>query len=142
MNNFKIQELVSKELYGMIGDNAIKLFSPLLLSDLDRFASDIKKDLGVRSVVINDWLWGGAYNQSGFREMGSDTGVPNSMHKKGGAFDLKFKGCTIQQAFKYLIANQDKYPHIRRVENIQHTPTWLHIDDKPVDYLGIHVFNP
>ena len=44
--------------------------------------------------------------------------------------------------FKYLIDNQKEYPHIRRIENLTYTPTWLHLDAKETGKKEIHVFNP
>ena len=142
MKNFKIQELVSPELYDMLGDNTWKLFDKGFLEDVDRFASDVKRDLGVSGVIINDWLWGGGYTQSGFREMSSSVGAARSAHKSGKAVDMKFKGCTIKDAYDYLIKYQDRYPNISRVEDIAYTESWLHVDCKASDYLGIYVFKP
>jgi len=142
MNNFRIEELVSSHLFQLLGDNAWKLFDKGFLEDVDKFVTDIKRDLGVKSVTVNNWLWNGKFSQSGFREQNSSTGVTKSTHKMGMALDLKFNGCTIREAYNYLLKNQSKYSRIHRVESLEFTPTWLHIDCRDVGKKEIHVFNP
>ena len=62
--------------------------------------------------------------------------------KRGLALDLKFKGCTVKEAYNYLLHNQQKYSRIRRIENIDFTPTWLHVDGVDSGKNEIHVFKP
>lgn len=142
MVNFRIEELVSPNLYELLGNNAWKLFDEEFLKDVDRFVSDLKRDLGVKSVTVNNWLWNGRFTQSGYREMNSSTGSPRSAHKRGLALDLKFNGCTVKEACNYLLHNQQKYSRIRRIEDVDSTPTWLHVDGVDSGKNEIHVFKP
>lgn len=136
LENFRIEEVVSSNLHQLLGDNAWSLFNQEFLVDVDQFVSDIKKDLGCKSVVINDWLWNGPYTQSGFREANSTTGGKKSQHRQGNAFDLKFVGVTIDEALDYLIEHKDRYPSIKRYELLEYTRSnnkyggWLHLDGK------------
>lgn len=142
MVNFRIEELVSPHLYELLGSNSWKLFDEEFLKDMDRFTSDVKRELGVKSVTVNNWLWNGNFTQSGFREQNTSTGAPRSAHKLGKAVDLKFNGCTVEDAYKYLLKNQEKYSTIRRIEDINYTPTWLHVDSVDSGRSGIHVIKP
>ena len=140
MVNFKIQELVSKEVYDLLGENAWKLFDSALLVDVDNLVSDLKKDLGCTAATVNNWYWEGNFTQSGFREKSSDVGSTGSMHRVGGALDLKFSGITVADAYNYLIRNQDRYTSINRVESLEDAPTWLHVDNKNMNRRTIYVF--
>lgn len=140
MDNFNLHELVSPTVMDLLGSNAWGLFNEDLLLDMDRFVTDLKNDLGCKSVTINNWKWGGKRTQSGFRERTSTVGGVKSQHREGNAFDMQFKGITVQEAFDYLIANQKRYPAIKRVEDLRDAPTWLHIDAKDVERDSIYVF--
>lgn len=124
----------------LIGSNAWSILDKELLKDIDKFVTDIKQDLGCEAVTINNWKWGGLFTQSGFREADSKVGSPKSMHKEGRAFDLKFKGITTKEAFDYLMENQERYPAIKRVEDLRDAPTWLHVDSKDMERNSIYVF--
>lgn len=136
LKNFRVEELVSSHLYQLLGDNSWSLFNGEFLVEVDQFVSDIKEDLGCKSVVINDWLWNGPFTQSGFREANSTTGSKKSQHRQGNALDLKFVGITIDEALDYLIKHQDRYPYIKRYEDLSATRStnkyggWLHLDGK------------
>lgn len=136
MINFRLYELVSKQVFEMLGSNAWSLFNSEFLLDVDKFVTDLKKDTDCSSVIINDWYWKGSYEQSGFREANSTTGVSKSQHRIGNALDLKFVGCTLDEALEYLVTNASKYPNIRRYENLSSTRSdnkyggWLHVDGK------------
>lgn len=142
LKNFRVEELVSPHLFELLGDNAWKLFDEGFLRDVDQFVTDVKEDLGVKSVIVNNWLWNGGFTQSGYREMNSATGAPRSAHKSGKGLDLKFNGCTVEEAYKYLLKNQHKYSTIRRIEDLSVTPTWLHVDSVETGKREIHVFKP
>ena len=142
LKNFKVQELVPEEVYKLWADESVEFMDEAFLLDVDQFVSDIKKDLKVRSVTVNDWLWGGKFHLSGYRYPTTAVGATNSMHKKGKALDLKFSGANVLDCYNYLLSNQSRYRTIRRIESIDCTPTWLHVDSKPTNKDGIHVFIP
>lgn len=146
--NFKSYELVGSRVHNLLGDNSLKLFKENFLFDMDNFVTDLKADLGCKSVVINDWFWGGAYDDSGYRDNLSTEGSSTSFHRKGMALDLKFVGISLDQAYEYLLKNKYRYPSIKRVESLNATRSnnkyggWLHIDCKPTGLTDIYVFNP
>lgn len=107
--------------WNMLDDNALRAIDALR----DKFGP----------LLIN----GRGYAESGLRRPDTKTGAKFSMHKyfsarKAGAFDLKplQKGVTVRMMYDWIMANQaEAYAMgIRRVEDIQYTPTWLHVDSK------------
>lgn len=137
--NFPIKELVDKATFDRLGERAYMLFRPEAL----RMLQGVREFLGV-PCVVNDWDKGGQYSQSGFRPSSSTVGAPYSAHRLGCAFDLKPKGMTIAAAWAKIqgAPNDPRVKLIRRVENIEKTPTWLHIDTYEHDGAGILVVNP
>ena len=142
LRNFKTYELVSKEVYELLGEEAIKLMDARFLQNIDQLCTDLKRDLGVTTVIVNDWKWGGKYNQSGYRELISDVGSAGSMHRVGSALDLKFKGCTAKEALEYLVENNRNYLGIKRAEDVMVTKTWLHLDSKETGRSTLYIFKP
>lgn len=123
--HFKLAELVDPwflanhsedECWAMLDENALRAIDALR----DKFGP----------LLIN----GRGYTESGLRRPDTKTGAKFSMHKVGKAFDLKplQKGVTVRMMYDWIMANQaEAYAmEIRRVEDIQYTPTWLHIDSK------------
>lgn len=148
LDNFNLHELVGKDVLDLVGSNAWGLLNRAFIVDVDKYVSDLKKDLGCEAVYINDWKWGGRFSESGFRTQSTSTGSKKSQHRLGNAVDLKFVGITLDQAVEYLVKNQDKYPDIRRYENPEVTRSsnkfggWLHVDGKYSGEEGLYMFNP
>lgn len=134
--DFEIRELVAPEIYEARGERAWELLNPLSLMSVQ----SLRDELG--PIVINTWHVGGSFKESGLRLPGSETGAKFSMHKYGGAFDCKFKNCTAREAYEYVLANPQAFPHITTVEDIEFTPTWLHIDGRNHNRNGIWIVKP
>jgi hypothetical protein len=77
-------------------------------------------------MTINDWFWGGAFEDSGLRTSDSEYYSPTSQHSLGRAADIKFKNHTAAQAIKYIKNNHHKYPYLTFLE--LDTKSWVHID--------------
>lgn len=130
---FKAHELASKLVYTRFGENVYQFFSPDVLSDLDT----IRETYGA-PITINDWFWGGQYSESGLRSnrdsiVRSKTTLYLSAHCLGCGFDLKDKTnirANNQKLYNHVcnLIRQKKLKVFRRVENIQKTPTWVHVD--------------
>ena len=134
--SFVLEELVAPAIFHELGEAAWDLLNENALRSLQA----LRDKFG--PITVNNWHTGGAYKESGLREQGTTTGAPKSAHKRGKAFDCKFKNYTVRQVFDYVIAHQDQFPLIRRIENIVASPTWLHIDVVEHDGDGIKVFMP
>lgn len=72
-------------------------------------------------------------------------GAPLSSHRFGCGFDLKFKHNSPQRAHAFILEHQKiLFPNITRMEAIEKTPTWAHIEIGAARAPGVDiaVFNP
>lgn len=138
---FGIQELVSRAAYNMFGELCWQFFQEDILKDLD--IAREAWELYVRSkypkekvgIIINNWSFGGSYNESGLRTnidslVKSKKTVYLSAHVLACGFDLKPTNGRHEE-FHTLMCNlikQKKFKKFRRVENRKSAPTWCHLD--------------
>lgn len=129
--HFNTEELVSKQVFDVIGDDAIKLFDPKALETLEA----IREILNV-PLICNNWKSGGTRDACGYRDNLCTIGASKSAHRGGMAFDLISNKLTAQEMRDLIIENQDKLPHNIRLED---EVSWLHVDvrDRGVK---IHLF--
>lgn len=88
-------------------------------------------------ITINNWLWNGPRINSGYRKPGSGVGKDTSLHVLGRASD---KVCYLKKSKKNIPVKEirdlvmGKWHDvfyaigIRRIEDVDHTPTWFHWD--------------
>jgi hypothetical protein len=133
---FNIRELVHPDINTARGVRAWELLRPDMLEALDALRRSVGR------IVINNWSFGGSLKYAGLRPQTSDVGAIYSMHKYGGAFDLHPYDVTVEELYDHILNNADQYPAIRRMENIEATPTWVHIDCANHDEPGLKVFHP
>jgi hypothetical protein len=147
-DNFDIRELVHPDIYnhpaiGVRCVDFIHVEAAPTLEAIKKATNDV--------ITVNDWLWKGVdaahYTNSGLRLPSGSVGAGLSSHKFGCGFDLKFKHLSPQEAHAFILANQHLFPNITRMEAIEKTPSWVHIEigerligDGSVG--GIVVFNP
>jgi len=135
--NFDIRELVHPDIHEAHGDrcpNFISAFLPVTLESLKENLTEV--------VTVNNWIWGGNRDSAGLRPDGDPDGAKLSTHKFGNTADPKFKHHTAEEVYYHILSNPHKYPHIIRMEHIDHTPTWVHIEVGPRRYGDIIIFNP
>ncbi len=125
---FSIKELVSKAVYLKYGETAWQFFDIRLLETL----LFIREELGL-PITINDWSWGGSFDERGYRENTCDIVLGKtikgliycSAHVAGQGIDFDVEGITAQEVRDWLIANQDKLPYPIRLEE---GVSWVHLD--------------
>ena len=134
---FKIQELVSRNVYEKYGEKSWEFIDYRLIKVLDLLREHFNKP-----ITVNNWIWGGTLEQRGLRA-NYDEMVKNkkdyyiSQHCLGKAVDLNVKGMTVQEVYEEILKNKDKFYLISRIENIKDTPTWIHVDVANVDKFKI-----
>lgn len=133
--HFILQELVPKEAYEALGDRAWQLLDGKQLLIIDQ----IREAFG--PVVINNWHKGGLFNESGFRGSYSKIGALYSQHRHGRASDCKLE-IHPREAFEFIMRHRGDFPHITAMEDVDKTPTWLHVDCRNADWEGIRVVQP
>ena len=138
---FKIQELVSKNVYNKYGESAWRFIDEKLILSIDAI-----REYFNQPVTINNWMWGGNLQQRGLRANKDDivSGKKDyyiSQHCLGKAVDLNIRDFSIKEIYDSILQNKDKFPYITRIENIKNTPTWIHIDVANTESDSIEVFN-
>lgn len=134
--HFDLRELVAPDVYAARGAAAWELLDPRLLVAADK----IREKFG--PVTVNNWHLGGSYLESGLRDPVTGMGARLSQHKAGRALDCKFKDAQLREVYAYLLAHPDEFAEITVVEDIEKTPSWLHIDVRAADWEGIRVVKP
>ena len=134
--HFKVQELVSPEVYAARGEASWQLLDVYLILTLDQ----LRDEFG--PLTVNDWLWGGNFKYSGLRPLRGGIGAIYSQHRFGRAADCKPKDLTPQEMHARILDKQEKFPHLRVLENIVATPTWVHADVRNHQLPGIWIVNP
>ena len=135
--NFEIQELITPDTYGRLGVSAFKLFDEKCLQSLDQLRDDYGKAL-----KINDWHKAGRYSESGLRDIHTNTGASRSSHKFGYAFDVKHYDGSDLKPLQEFIKRVGATYGIKRVENFDKTPTWIHVEFTNEFVEAIYFFNP
>ena len=130
---FTVKELVSEDVYDLLGDNAIKLLDTNALEVLE----DVREILGV-PLICNNWEFGGKRNYCGYREIPCTVGAPRSAHRDGKAFDLISVKMDAEKMRNILKQNAHKLRHKIRIED---GVSWLHIDVRNPYSDKIYFFN-
>lgn len=138
-NNFVLSEFCHPTIYNhpSIGVRCIDWLNCQLIPTVQL----IRDDMG--PLIINDWEWGGNYVDSGLRVFNDNKYAALSSHKGGNCVDLKPQKVSCAELYYHILNNQHKYPHISRLENIEYTPTWVHVEVCTSIRMGeVTVFNP
>ncbi len=124
-NHFRIEELVSPELFEQFRDRQHILWQQFDSRRL--YSLDMLREL-FGSTTINNWVWEGKYVSSGLRLSGDSHYSPTSQHSHGRGFDLKFRDEKPEILRAFIIRNpqDERLKYITCIE--KDTPTWLHID--------------
>lgn len=125
--HFKLYELVPEVVYN--SENHDILWGQLDSRELWT-ADALREKYG--TCIINDWYWGGEFQESGLRLPNTTTGARWSQHKRGAATDKKFPDANIKDIIEDMKNHPDDpaFRHITTVEETHNgeTPTWLHTD--------------
>ncbi len=116
---FKVQELVPPSVYKKMGERAISLIDERVLITLDQ----LRLKLGL--CTVNDWCFGGKFEQSGLRTDECKEFSPTSQHAFGRAMDCKFRDHSAEEVRKFVINNRAKFPYITFIET---DVSWFHFD--------------
>jgi hypothetical protein len=132
---FSIKELVSKAVYDRDGERAWRYFDTRLL--ITMFFIREKKG---KAFTVNNWSYGGAFEQRGLRENISDIVRKKtvadklylSAHTMGKGIDFDVKGESASEVRRWLLEIQDELPFKIRLERkILSTGkeiSWVHLD--------------
>lgn len=146
---FAIYELVDKLTYERFGNSAWQFFN----TDTLHVLLIIREGIG-KPIAINDWFWGGQYDERGLRTNLCPIVIAKtkanklylSGHVLGNAIDFKIKGMDSEVVRNWIIKNQSLFPCKIRLEHIALATgkpiTWVHFDTKFEDVNPkIYLFN-
>jgi hypothetical protein len=136
MKHFQPYEIVDKQTFEKMGDDALSLFNPEALIALDDLREFFDKP-----ITVNNWHEvKGGFQWRGFRtpEKAAELGSPKSQHAQGNAFDCDIRGYTAEQA-RIVIQHHKDDPLLCRIMRMEAKVPWLHFDLKPVEN-RIYVF--
>lgn len=133
---FELVELVDPQILAERGERAWELLRP----DALQMLVALREKFG--PIVVNGTYLGHTYTESGLRRFDTGTGAKWSMHRYGGAYDMKFLRVTPREVSVYVLAHPDEFPMITTLEDVEQTVTWLHGDCRNHSRQGIWVVNP
>lgn len=131
-HHFALQELVPPEVYNVRGTAAWELFDDRLLQALD----SIRDKYG--RILVNNWHRGGELRYRGFRPADCKVGAVYSQHRYGRAVDFNPLEAELETVYKAIC--ESEIPGVTTVENIEATPTWIHLDVR--NGTAVRVVNP
>lgn len=137
---FDPYEIVSERIYRIYGQYSWHFIDPQIKNALFKLRKRYDCPM-----FVNDWYWGGGNDSRGYRDPYDRDGALLSQHKLGKAFDISARDFSAEEIFEDIKNNQElMYSFgIRRMENVEFTPTWIHIDCKPTSIKNeIYIFNP
>lgn len=137
--NFFLDELVHPDIYFKFGKNCQRFLDMRVVIGLQFLRTKLDE-----SFTVNNWATGGGFMFSGLRPFDSEIGASFSAHKFARAYDPKCKSgpAKIHQAIRENEGELIQSQRITRVESIDHTPTWAHIDNLFTGKDSIVFFNP
>jgi len=142
--NFFLWEFVPRNILYRLEERALLLIDSRIIE----VAQYLRKMYG--KTFINTYGIKGHLQNSGFRPCDAGIGAEFSQHKYGRAVDLKFPETSHAIIFKQITTGESIQKDLyqlgaRRLEDIEDTPTWIHIDlgeGKDVIENKLKVFNP
>lgn len=147
--HFELHELVHPDIYNHphIGDRSADWLNVNLAPTLQALKDNLTRELDgvIEYVTVNNWHNGGHFKDSGLRSNKKPYGgrVSYSAHYAGTAADAKYKIHTPAQVYDHIMNNQELYPYILRMEHIDDTPTWNHLEVSTLERVGeIYIFHP
>ncbi len=121
--DFSLHEFVPPMIYEKYVDRSIWFVDPRIIE----LAQFIRERFG-KPMTINNYLSGGGYQFSGFRDHLCGIGAVNSQHRHGRAIDFRIKGVAPAEIRQDIITNYSLYGESGLTTIEADTPTWVHVD--------------
>lgn len=120
--NFWLQEFLPPEIFEM-SPAGILFLDPRIIA----IAQAVRDRYG-KPVTINNWMDGGNYINSGYRDPLCKVGALFSQHKFGRAADLKIEDMVEEEVRQDIIKNWDHFRQFGLTTIESDTLTWVHCD--------------
>lgn len=144
--HFKLQELVSKQVFDKYGEKAWEFFDEKLLITLDWIWDTLVKENNQPPVIeINNWMFDGNAQQKGFRSnlepmVAKYTGQNTlycSQHMMGRAVDMDIKHMLASEFRIWALQHINEFPYPVWIED---DVNWVHIDTRQSDKPRVYLF--
>lgn len=125
---FDVREWVDQRTWSIMGAGSAQLIDPTIIRVFDL----LREKSG--PIKVNDWHAGGRFKASGFRAIWEKTGGQLSQHRCGRAGDGKSSRYRPMELFEIIMEYQVEFKHagLTCIEALEFTPTWIHLDCRPV----------
>lgn len=137
LSYFKVEEIVSPTFYntykGLGKYGILSRFDIRLLTTMIVLRETLDSP-----ITINDWIWGGKFDERGYRDLSTDMVKDRvnagktwgSPHLFGAAFDFDVEGMTANEVREWLKDNMEILPHPIRLERKLNSKyiSWVHLD--------------
>lgn len=124
--HFTLPELVDKQTFSVLGEQAWMLFRQDFLITLDK----VREYFG-KAIVINNWQSGGNLSLCGFRPYDSHVGAKFSQHRFGNGGDLHIAGMDANEVRAEIIKNKD-HEAFKLITCLEINITWVHMDARNI----------
>ena len=121
--DFWLAEFVPMGIYERYHDNSIWFIDPKIVA----IAQFLRDRLG-KAITINNYLSGGEFQYSGFRDHGCKIGAINSQHRQGRAIDFRVRDMSPEEVRQDIAGNFKLYRSIGLTTIEEGTRTWTHVD--------------
>ena len=121
--DFSLAEFVPPAIYEHFVDKSIWFIDPKIVQ-----MAQFIRDMFGKPITINNYLTGGSYQYSAFRDSACTIGATNSQHRHGRAIDFRIQGMSPMEIRADIIKNFDLYRPSGLTTIEGGTPTWTHID--------------
>jgi hypothetical protein len=137
--NFYLHEFVPIHIYNRYGDKSRWFIRPEVIKLAEFYRQYFKSP-----VTVNNWFWGGRFQERGYRVPETKTGSRYSQHKLGGAFDCNIRGISPDEVRSEILANSDIFMNagLTTLEHGDYAPTWVHSDVRWTDMDNILIVRP
>lgn len=124
-NNFYLHEFIPIHIYHQYGRKSTWFIRPEIIK-----LAQFYRDWFDSPMTINNWYWGGPYQERGYRDPHTNTGSKLSQHKLGAAFDCTIRGISADEVRKEILRNKDEFMKagLTTLEHPAYAPTWVHSD--------------
>lgn len=136
---FRIEEIVSSEVYNLRGSKSLELFDEKAIRTLIEL-----RELFDSPITVNNWKFGGKFHNRGFRNWSYFKSPSYSQHMFGRAFDFDVRGLTAEEARQKII-NWKKEGKLQYLTSMELDVNWVHMDCRicnRLDQNGLFLFKP
>jgi hypothetical protein len=121
--DFSIAEFVPPAIFEKYVGRSIWFIDPKIIT-----IAQFIRDRFNKPITINNYLKGGSYQYSAFRDSSCTIGAKDSQHRHGRAIDFRLQGMTPEEIRADIFKNFDLYRQTGLTTIEADTPTWVHVD--------------